>query len=119
MADVNRAIHGLIAIFTSRCTDCSTLSELAELIQDKTRWRKAHDLVHRIRKKTLVAQRNGDRLLEAQYLFEEVCAKTIYNLSGEAAPFDIDVPFSIVPNAFALARLLNISDSEIVQAITS
>ena len=63
------------------------------------------------------AQRSADPLLEAQYLFEEACAKTLYNLSGGAAPFDAYVPFSVVPNAFTLARRLGIGDLEIVQAI--
>jgi hypothetical protein len=117
MANVTSAIHGLIAVFTPRCSDRTTLGELAELIQDHTRWRKAHDLFQRIREKTLAAERSGDRLLEAQYLFEEACAKTVYNLSGQPGPFDAYVPFTIVPNAFTLARRLNIGDPEIVNAI--
>jgi hypothetical protein len=67
----------------------------------------------------LVAQRSGDSLLEVQYSFEKACAKTIYNLSRGPAPFDTYVPFSVVPNAFALARLLNINVSEIVRIIMS
>jgi hypothetical protein len=117
MANITGAIQALIVVFKPHCTDYSTLGELADLIQGSTHWRKAYDLFQRIRRKTLAAQRAGDLLLEAQYLFEESCAKTIHNLSGEAGPFDAYVPFSVVPNAFALARRLNISDSEIVQAI--
>ena len=41
-------------------------------------------------------------------MFEEVCAKTLYNLCGSRAPFDPDSPYWIVPNAFALARALGI-----------
>ena len=119
MANVTTAMQGLIAVFMSHANDCTTLSELDELIQDHTRWRTAHDLFQRVRKKTLVAHRTGNQLLETQYQFEEVCAKTLYNLSGEPAPFDTYVPFSIAPNAFALARQLSINDSEIVRAITS
>jgi hypothetical protein len=57
--------------------------------------------------------------LEAQYQFEEVCAKTLYNLGRNPAPFDPDVPFRIVPAAFAFARLVNISDAEVVNMIIS
>ena len=110
-------IQALITVFKPHCTDCSTLTELAELAADRTRWRMGHQLFDRIRKKTLNAERSGDRVLEAQYLFEEACAKTLYNLSGQRAPFDTESPFYVIPNAFALARFLNISDSEVVRAI--
>ena len=40
----------------------------------------AHALFDRIRQKTLVAERAGESDLAAQYLFEEICAKTLYNL---------------------------------------
>jgi hypothetical protein len=119
MANVTAAIQHLISIFTPLCAESSTLGELSELIQDRSRWRTARDLFERIRKKALAAQKSGDQLLQAQYEFEEACAKTVYNLSGETAPFDSYVPFSIVPNAFALARRLDIGDSEIVLAIMS
>ena len=56
--------------------------------------------------------------LEAQYIFEEVCAKTLYNLANAAAPFDADSPYWIVPNAIALARLLNIDDAEVLRVVT-
>jgi len=59
----------------------------------------------------------GDEFLEIQYSFEEVCAKTLYNLSHEPAPFDSDVPFRVVPSAFQLGRRLNIEDSAIVQIL--
>jgi hypothetical protein len=121
MANVCAAIRALITVFEPHCADCSTLRELTELIDDGSKRWTGHDLFHRIRLKTLSAARRGDRLLEAQYEFEEVCAKTLYNLSGRgrSAPFDADVPFRIVPSAFAFARVLEISDSEIVQAIVA
>jgi len=88
-------------------------------LPNRTQWRKGHDLFDRIRNKTLSAERKGEHVLEAQYLFEEACAKTLYNLSGEPAPFDRDVPFKIIPTAFGLARSLNIDDSEVVRTIMS
>jgi hypothetical protein len=62
-------------------------------------------------------ERQGNQMLEAQYQFEEFCAKTVYNLSGESAPFDADSPYWIVPSAFRLARMLQIDDQEILQII--
>jgi hypothetical protein len=119
MANVVSTIQSLIAVFKPHCADCTTLNELVDVAADRSRWRKGHDLFDRIRKKTLSAEATPDRVLEAQYLFEEACAKTLYNLSGDPAPFDSDVPFNIVPNAFDLARRLNISDTEVVQTIMS
>jgi hypothetical protein len=55
--------------------------------------------------------------LEGERLFEESCAKTLYNLSGESAPFDADSPYWIVPSAFALARRVGIDDSEILAVV--
>ena len=40
-----------------------------------------------------MAERNGDQVLEAQYLFEEACAKALFNLSYPSAPFDPDSPY--------------------------
>jgi hypothetical protein len=118
MANVIGAIQGLVGVFKPHCGDCSTLDELAEIAaDDRSQWRKCHDLFDRIRKKTLSAERTGDHLLGAQYLFEESCAKTLYNLSDEPAPLDREVSFKIVPNALALARVLNISDAEVVRVI--
>jgi len=117
MANIIVAIQGLLGVFIPHCGDCSTLDELAEIAVDRSQWRTCHSLFDRIRKKTLSAERNGDQLLGAQYLFEESCAKTLYNLSGEPGPFDREVSFKIVPSALALARILNVSDAEVVQVI--
>ena len=118
MATVTAAIQNLIEVFRPRCSGCDTLIELKEMIpQTRIEWQKARQLFERIRKKTLAAE--ADPLLVAQFRFEEACAKTLYNLSGGAAPFDAYVPFIVVTNAFTLARRLGIGDSEIVQAITA
>jgi hypothetical protein len=86
-------------------------------MQTGSQWTKGHDLFDRIRRKTLVAERNADARGLAQYLFEEVCAKTLYNLAGASAPFDPDSPYWIVPNAFALARRLGFPDSDVVSIV--
>jgi hypothetical protein len=117
-ATVTAAIQNLIEVLSPQCSDRDTLNELREMVlQSRGEWQKAHQLFHRIRQKTLIAERSADARLEAQFLFEEACAKTLYNLSGGAAPFDAHVPFSVVQNAFTLGRQLGIEDFEIVQAI--
>ena len=107
----------LIEMFAARSRDRSTLDELRQMIADDSTWPKAHDLFQRIRQKTLAAERRKDELADCQYLFEEVCAKTLYNLSGESAPFDADSPYWIVPNAFSLARRMDIDVVEITRIV--
>ena len=108
----------LIDLFAARCRDRATMDELVRVLDDPTRWPVGHDLFTRIRMKNLAAGRT-DRLLAAQYYFEEVCAKTIFNLSSPAAPFDADSPYLIVPNAFALARALNIDPARVLAIVAA
>ncbi len=115
VVDLNR----LLALFAPHCSDRETLDELVRMVSDHTVWPKAHDLFQRIRRKTLDAERERDRALAAQYLFEEVCAKTLYNVSQSPAPFDADSPYWIVPNAFAFARALRMDDSRVLEIVAA
>ena len=109
----------LIETFAARVKDRSTLDELYQMIGDHRTWQKAHDLFRGIRQKTLDAERRKDRCADCQYLFEEACAKTLYNLSGhpQPAPFDEDSPYWIVPNALSLARRMSIDEAEIIRIV--
>lgn len=99
----------IIGFFLLRCNDKSTLQELYEMVDQDFRWPQAHDLFTRIRMKNLNIDQDNE-ILGAQYNFEEICAKTLYNLSHPPAPFDPDSPFFVIPNAIALARYFNVSD---------
>jgi len=116
---MGEAMKRLITLFAEHSSDRSTLDELYRMIADWDTWHEAHDLFQRIRFKTLEAGRRGDRGLEAQYCFEEVCAKTLYNLTGRPAPFDPDSPYWIVPNALATARHLGIDERDIVAIVAA
>jgi hypothetical protein len=109
----------LIAIFAEHTSDRSTLDELHDMVVDRGSWKRAHDLFQRIRHKTLDATRRGDEKLEAQFGFEEACAKTLYNLARQSAPFDPDSPYWVIPNALAAARHFKIEDREIISAIVA
>jgi hypothetical protein len=109
----------MVQFFAARCSDRSTLDELHRMIENEHSWYKAHDLFDRIRNKTLDAAERRDEWAECQYLFEEACAKTLYNLTGRPAPFDADSPYWIVPNALVTAKHFEIEEREIVRAIVA
>ena len=100
-----------LTFFEGRCTDKETLRKLIALANDRSRRKEAHVLFSEIRRKTLAAEQRNDQLALAQYSFEEVCAKTLYNISGEPAPFDPDSPFWVLPLAFELGRMLGVVDA--------
>ncbi len=108
-----RVIQSLVTFFLPRCRDQS-VRELEEMAADNNRWRHGHALFCRIRTKTLSAHEAGNRLLQHQYLFEEICAKTLYNMSGHGTgrewpgPFNPDSPSWALPIAVGFARALGL-----------
>ena len=109
--DIIAAILAPLTFFEGRCEDKETLRRLIALANDESRRKQAHALFTEIRKKALAAGKRDDQLALAQYAFEEICAKTIYNLTGESAPFDPDSPFWVLPRALELGRMLGITDA--------
>lgn len=85
----------LIDLFEPHCEDRSTLAKIKEMLGEPNRWPDAHDLFRVIRGKNLKATETEDKKAECQYLFEEICAKTLYNMSRSSAPFDPDSPYWI------------------------
>lgn len=114
--DIIRAIRELCKFFAERCEDRATLDTLAQAAADPSKWPNGRHLFEFARSK---ARKNvhGDAKLESQFLFEEICGKTLYNLSGQPAPFDADSPFWIVPNALKLARQLGVEEREITRIV--
>jgi len=93
------------------------MEELKELLSNQDRWIKAHALFDRIRNKTLEADKRKNSLLASQYCFEEICAKTMFNLTNTDAPFDADSPYFVIPIALHLARALGIADKEVIRIV--
>jgi hypothetical protein len=118
-AKILNDMDSFLRLFSPHCNDRSSIDELRKMIGNEDLWQNAHDLFRRIRHKTLRANAAGNRSLECQYLFEEVCAQTLYNLSNKPAPapFDADSPYWIIPNALSLARCVGIPDAEIIRVI--
>jgi hypothetical protein len=107
---ISTVILDLLALFEGRCADKTTIRKLIELATDHERWPEAHALFTEIRHKTLLAERRSDEFALTQYAFEEICAKTLFNLSHPTAPFDPDSPFWVLPFAVQLGRRLGISN---------
>jgi hypothetical protein len=105
------AIQDMVSRFEPICRDKETLRKLADIAAERERWPEAHALFQEIRQKTLKADKDGDELASAQYAFEEICAKTLYNLSDAPAPFDADSAFWVVPLAVELGRRLGFTDA--------
>ncbi len=93
------------------------MEELRQLLLDSDRWGEAHALFNRIRHKTLDADRTKNHRLSIQYSFEEICAKTLFNLTVTDAPFDSDSPYFVIPLALELARTLRIEDEEVIRIV--
>jgi hypothetical protein len=111
-------IRQLLEVIAAGASDRETIDELFRVIDDERRWKEAHDLFSRIRDKTLRAIDRGDGRLQAQYGFEEICAKSIYNEAVVDDPFDSDSPFWVVPLALQAAHELGI-DRERVLAVVA
>jgi hypothetical protein len=115
--EIQPYLQGLVDLFLARCTEKSTMEELKELLSNQDRWIKAHELFDRIRRKYLDADKCKNSLLASQYYFEEICAKTMFNLTSTDAPFDADSPFFVIPIALSFARDLGIADEEVIRIV--
>jgi hypothetical protein len=118
MNDTQAVIERILHFFLPHCSDQSTMLELSNMASDPQQWRYAHALFTRIRDKTLKADRTKNELLQYQYSFEEICAKTLFNLSEHYDPqckpfperFDDDSAFWVLPLAIAFAHALGMND---------
>ena len=108
--DIIAAMLAPLAFFEGRCEDKETLRRLITLANDRSRRKEAHALFSEIRRKNLAAEKRNDKLAVAQYNFEEICAKTLYNLTCGPAPFDPESPFWVLPRALELGQMLGITD---------
>lgn len=109
----------LLALFKPHCADTETMRELQDLLHREQDWATAHYLGSRIRSKTIAAIKRGDARGEAQFYFEEMCARTLYNLSNPKKPFEPDSPYWVIPMALKLARTLEIDSRKVAEIATS
>ncbi|MCI0463477.1 MAG: hypothetical protein L0Z62_41595 [Gemmataceae bacterium] len=101
-------IVALLRLFEGRVPDRETHAWVAALAVDRRKWPKAHRVFDRVRDRTLAAIKAGDQLREGQYMFEEICLKSLYNETAPLDPFDPDSPHWITKCAIGLARQVGV-----------
>jgi len=110
-------IQALLDLFEDKVPDKASNRLVKKFASDKAKWYEAHGLFTTIRERNLKAIKEGNKKKECQYCFEEVCAKTLYNITGSSAPFDADSPYWVIKNALSLATALGMSTEEIVNIV--
>lgn len=111
-------MEALLLLLRPHCVEMGTLDELISLVQDDDNWHKAHGLFQKIRNKTLLAYKIQSPKDIAQYRFEEICAKTLYNLSKSPAPFDPDSAYWVIPNALSFAKHGGIPEQDVLSCVS-
>jgi hypothetical protein len=72
------------------------VAQVIELAKNPSRWREGHDAHSAVRDLTLAEERaSTSKAYEALLFVAENVAKTIFNASGQSAPFDKDAPWWI------------------------
>ncbi len=107
----------LLDLFESKVPDKESNRLVWRFCDEKHKWIKAHGLHSTLRDRNLKAIKQGNKVKECQYCFEEVIAKTLFNLTRSNAPFDPDSPYWVIKNALALAKALNISSESVVEIV--
>ncbi len=82
----------LLAFFAPHRDDNSTFQKLQAISGDTSRWKKGHALFSEIRVKMLKADETNNERLQHQYSLDEICAKTLFNMSEPQQPFSAQSP---------------------------
>jgi hypothetical protein len=109
----------LLRLFADRVPDAESNGWVVEVASDEDRWHDAHNYFDKVRNRNLEAITEKDAVRQAQYYFEEMCLKSIWNETDTHAPFDSDSPYWVVPSAVNLARALGMVDATVLEVITA
>ena len=111
-------IQLLLDLFLDIVPDQESNRLVWKFCEEKHRWIKAHGLFTTMRQRNFKAVKEENKLKEVQYCFEEVVAKTLYNLTRSEAPFDPDSPYWVIKNALRLAQLLKLPAEKVNEIVT-
>jgi negative regulator of replication initiation len=107
----------LLDLFESKAPDTRSNRQVWKCCDQRHQWTKAHSLFTSIRQKNLAAHDHNDMRREVQYSFEEVVAKSLFNMTGPSAPFDPDTPYWVIKNALSLAKALKIPSAQVLEIV--
>lgn len=110
-------IAALLRLFEPYAADRETHAWVAALATDPLKWPDAHRIFDRVRDRTLAAIVAKDRLREGQYMFEEICLKSLYNETSVVDPFDSDSPYWIIKCAIGRARQVGVPVPEVIAVV--
>jgi hypothetical protein len=112
-------IVGLLGLFRGRVPDAESSARVLELATDPDHWSAGHKVFDEVRRRTLAAIKAQDHERCAQYGFEELCCKALYNAAGPADPFDPSSPFSVAGAALRLAHRVGVPIETVVAVLVS
>jgi len=116
-------IVALLNLFRAKVADRESAAHIAELAATPARWSAAKDVFREIRDRLLQLhlgnQHAKTTLRGAQYVFEELCCKSLYNATYPKDPFDPSSPFSVAPAAVRLARALGMPDRAVADVLVA
>ena len=110
-------IKALLDLFENKVPDNESNRLVRRFCNEKQKWIKAHGLHSTISDRNLKAIKQGNKAKECQYCFEEVIAKTLFNLTRSSAPFDPDSPYWVIKNALILAKEVGVPVEEITKIV--
>ncbi len=107
---MRNVILPLLQLFRGRAPDPETNAWVIALATDRNKWPGAHDLFSRIRQRSLDTEdhEEGARVRWSQYVFEELCLKSLYNETHPRDPFDPSSPSFVTGFAIRLARAIGV-----------
>jgi len=106
---MGKRIVGLLRLFTGRVPDAESNARVLELATTPRSWSAGHAVFSAVRSRLLDAIDAKDRVREAQYSFEELCCKALYNATSPRDPFDPSSAFFVAGLALGLARAVGVS----------
>ncbi|MDB5341558.1 MAG: hypothetical protein JWN70_7177 [Planctomycetaceae bacterium] len=112
-------IVGLLRLFEASASDRETHRWVLSLATDQALWPDAHRIFNLVRERTLSAIAEQNDVLEAQYMFEEICLKSLYNETDASDPFDSDSPYWIIKCAIDWARQIGLPVEDVITVVST
>ena len=110
-------IVALLRLFDAHALDRETHGWVSALASDQSKWPDAHRVFEQVRGRTLAAIKAKDVRREAQYMFEEICLKSLYNETAARDLFDSDSPHWIIKCAIDLARQVGVPVERVIAVV--